>query len=211
MLGTHIPNSRSDTQYDVQMRLTMLKSNREGADKMMTLWAETHIPQQHTCKQCTNALLILQERLNTLKSDREREEVAECTFRPTINPSSLPGRPASAQVIHTQPGLENMRLGMAAALCGSFCAATEHGSELSRCSLMVACAHTGAKARNSTQNTGSLRPVLSVNLVQHSRSLCLWCRVGLGCRVKGLIARAEPGGVGGSNELSLAPLLAMVQ
>ena len=40
----------------------------------------------------------VQERLNTLRSDREREELAECTFRPSINASSLPGRPASAQV-----------------------------------------------------------------------------------------------------------------
>ena len=40
----------------------------------------------------------MQERLSTLRNDREKEELAECTFRPSINSSSLPGRPASAQV-----------------------------------------------------------------------------------------------------------------
>ena len=46
----------------------------------------------------TRACAGVQERLNTLRSDREKEELAECTFRPSINASSLPGRPASAQV-----------------------------------------------------------------------------------------------------------------
>lgn len=34
-----------------------------------------------------------------MKSEREQQAAAECTFRPTINHSSpYPGRPASAQV-----------------------------------------------------------------------------------------------------------------
>ena len=39
-----------------------------------------------------------QERLNTLKGDKEREELAECTFRPVINNATASRRPMSAQV-----------------------------------------------------------------------------------------------------------------